>query len=245
MNIFKRIYVINLKRRPDRWKSSYNQLISNGFLPENIVRINAVDSHDLYLKNPNYLKTILSENAFLKLNIKKRDSHEQLSVGAVGCALSHISVWRDMVENNIPGAFVFEDDIEFCKGFPEKFELRWRNVPGNWNLVFLGYRNSRRSRRINRYIMKPQKLMLTHSYIIDTRGAEILLNDALPISVQVDAYMCRKFNLIEVFASIPPLVFQKGNRYFETDIQIPLKRFHGLRILFKRMAAGKNIKPDY
>ena len=42
-------------------------------------------------------------------------NNERLSLGEVGCYLSHYSLWHQVVEQNMPYVMIFEDDIYFSK----------------------------------------------------------------------------------------------------------------------------------
>ena len=39
--------------------------------------------------------------------------HRDVTMGEVGCALSHISIWEDAYKNGYDNIFVYEDDIVF------------------------------------------------------------------------------------------------------------------------------------
>lgn len=43
----------------------------------------------------------------------KRTYHSELISGAIGCYLSHIRIYKKIVEDNIPYAIIFEDDVRF------------------------------------------------------------------------------------------------------------------------------------
>lgn len=220
-----RIFVINLKRRAQRWRHAHIQLISQGFLAQNIQRVEAVDGQYLFENNRTYLRKILSVDAMKKIREKTRSSPEQLTVGAVGCALSHVSIWRDMVEKNISSAIVFEDDLRFHWGFAALFKHRWQHVPQGWDLIYLGCLHKKKPVRINRYFNKPRSVYLSHAYMLNTRAARILLSGAFPLEVQIDHYINSRLKMLGAYAfrfpRFIPMVWQKR---FPSDIQIPLRR---------------------
>jgi len=48
-----------------------------------------------------------------------REFKRELSGGEIGCALSHLSIYRMMIEQNIEKAVILEDDAVLCEDFPE------------------------------------------------------------------------------------------------------------------------------
>jgi GR25 family glycosyltransferase involved in LPS biosynthesis len=76
-----------------------------------------------------------------------------MSTGEVGCALSHIALWRQLVENDDKTCMmVLEDDAIFTKKngksrFVSALEEAWNQLPeNNWGLLYLGF--SSRGERI-------------------------------------------------------------------------------------------------
>lgn len=67
-----------------------------------------------------------------------------LTDGAIGCALSHMHIWKDIIEKNgATGAdgwwLIIEDDCEFVAEFSEEnLQKRLAEVPSDWQLIYLG-----------------------------------------------------------------------------------------------------------
>ena len=93
-------YVINLRSRPDRLAGFQHRMAP--FRSQ--IRINffpAVDCKDLDLED---IKPRVNPWNFEHLN-------EDRLRGVLGCALSHLSVWKIIAASEAPLAFVFEDDV--------------------------------------------------------------------------------------------------------------------------------------
>jgi glycosyl transferase family 25 len=58
--------------------------------------------------------------------------------GEVGCLKSHLSVISDAIDKNYDKIAVFEDDVIFCDDFQERFEYYIKNVPDDWEIMYLG-----------------------------------------------------------------------------------------------------------
>ena len=66
----------------------------------------------------NTLSSILTEKALDEAHKPFRRRHGQLTLGAVGCAMSHASLWRELVKSEeYEYAFIFEDDVHIPKHF--------------------------------------------------------------------------------------------------------------------------------
>lgn len=218
------IYVINMQRRPDRWAEVQRQLLSAGFHPTNIHRHEAVDG------------TRLSKSEIAKCTTRKareslkrpREAHEELgSVGAIGCYLSHVGVWQQIVRTRRP-SLVAEDDLVIRRDQLGVLRaLNMDNIP--FDSVLLGYVSivplppSSTSQGVVTY---RNAFYGTQLYWLSPQGAERLLEHAFPIEKQVDAFMgdCFVRNKVRGAVHVPPLAAQ---RCIDTDIQTnPVKMLH-------------------
>ena len=166
MDVFAR--VINLSSRPDRWA----RIKSLG-----IARFDALQGNT----------DALSLHALCKFK-KPRARHEDIvGLGAIGCALSHIQVWREFLESDKSHCLVLEDDIQLVDvskhivygadihllGWCGQLHPRWGNVhndrvvPWPASCGFVG----------------------AHAYLITRHAATQLLKTALPLEMQVDYYI--------------------------------------------------------
>lgn len=56
----------------------------------------------------------------------------------IGLSLAHLFVWQDILLRQLEAAWVFEDDVVFHTRFKELFPLYWRQVPINYEAVWIG-----------------------------------------------------------------------------------------------------------
>jgi len=101
---FNTIKIINLKKRDDRKQKMILQ-----FKKENILNyefFEAVDGNELVESEE--LRLLFENNDF---NYRK---------GVIGCALSHITLWKQLVESEHDYYIILEDDITLCDNFKEK-----------------------------------------------------------------------------------------------------------------------------
>lgn len=111
--------------------------------------------------------------------------------GELGCAYSHLSIWRDIVKNNYNIVAVFEDDIFTYPGFKKTVINISKNIPEDADIIFLSIHNAnpRKLYRVknNKYLLKINTLFTgTYSYIITNKGAKKLLSKLQNINVTID-----------------------------------------------------------
>ncbi|XP_052823543.1 procollagen galactosyltransferase 1 [Octopus bimaculoides] len=185
---FDQIYLINLIRRPQRRRKMLMSLRELGI---EIFILNAVDGKTL---NDTYLK---------QLGVKQLPGYadpyhgRQMTMGEIGCFLSHFVIWKDVVDNNYRKALVFEDDVRFEIFFRQKLEkllYECEYIVRNWDLVYLGRKRLFRKPEPDvpgtTMLVWPNYSYWTLSYILTLEGAQKLL-DADPLSkmIPVDEYI--------------------------------------------------------
>jgi glycosyl transferase family 25 len=176
------IVVINLPHRTDRWDTLSRRMSAAGLTK--LIRAPAVEGARL----PDAQIV-----ALLGLSVNGIDeaprSHLTLTRPAVGCFLSHLAIWRWMLDTNLPWILVLEDDAapapDYC---PARLRNLLTSIPTEAGLVFLG-----------RIIMggladKPNGSGLarmyyfngTFAYLITPRACRTLLQHLLPLHSHID-----------------------------------------------------------
>lgn len=120
---FKKIYLINLDRRKDRY-DEFKKRIENICSIDLITRFSAIDGSN---------ETIPSKCSLVK--------------GEIGCIKSHEKIWKEIIDdNNIDDndiILTFEDDVFFCKNFNDKIESileKFSKIENSNKLLFIGGR---------------------------------------------------------------------------------------------------------
>lgn len=150
------IYMINLDQRPEKFEQSWNQLSPFGIYP---FRFSAVNGWEMSLEAINDVGVKYSfgmDGGFMAtsyhLDGDGKPSHEIiqnygqtyfvhcLPRGAIGCALSHLSVLQDAYDSGYETIWVMEDDIEI-KRDPRILsdlidKLDEAVGKGNWDVLF-------------------------------------------------------------------------------------------------------------
>lgn len=181
------IFLINLDKHPNKYERAYNILLEQGF--NNVQRISGVDGSQM----KEHLPDIASlHTQYLLANPEYRCSHQQLNtMGAIGCYLSHVKCWKELLKTTYPGVIIFEDDLNFIPNFKEEFEMAIHYMPIECDVFSFGYVTLT---DVHSNFSKPvethkTKFYGTQAYYITRQGATKLLTKAFPIEMHVDAYM--------------------------------------------------------
>jgi hypothetical protein len=143
MNYFERVYLINLKFRPERLQSALGAVQGPEWLfPEPKV-LEAVDGHSLPL--PSWWRG---------------------SPGAWGCRQSHIRVLEDCISDDIQSVLVFEDDIRLVEGFRQQYEAFLHALPRDWDGIMLGGEHNIPPDPINNGVVRCLDTRLTLAYAV-------------------------------------------------------------------------------
>lgn len=193
-NVF--AFCINMDSHLEKWIRAKPLLESYGFVVE---RMSGIVGNDLDTNEKLNSVGVSNFSQYLINNPEYRSMHEQLSTrGGVGCYISHLKCWQTIVDRNLDGAFIFEDDVDiYDKEFKKYFTT---DIPYETDIVMWGYQE--RQLRIKCKLEEKQKndtehpllkkcdlFFGTHFYYITRRGCEIMLKQALPIEVQIDSYI--------------------------------------------------------
>ncbi|CAD5113527.1 DgyrCDS2689 [Dimorphilus gyrociliatus] len=186
---FDKIYIINLKRRPDRMK---RMKACMDILNINYTRIEAFDGREL------------SESRLKELGVQMLDGYKDpygerpLTLGEIGCFLSHYVIWKDIVEKGYERVLIFEDDVRFKNGFKQNLFRAIKaadSLSQPWDLIYLG---RKRLQNANEYTVSddiPNLVWVdytywTISYALSESGARKLIGqNPLSKMIAVDEYL--------------------------------------------------------
>jgi GR25 family glycosyltransferase involved in LPS biosynthesis len=116
------IHLVNLDRNPERLAEFCNV---NRHLTS-VSRFPAVDGNSLQL------------DSLVREGLVTKDILSMFSVGALGCAMSNITLWDRATANN-QMVTVCEDDAIFNVHFEERAEELLQSLPKDWTIIFWGF----------------------------------------------------------------------------------------------------------
>ena len=195
-----KIYVINLDKSKDRLKYITKQLKREGLIFE---RIAGIDGKQLD-KNELIRKKILTS--------------ETMTLGAIGCYLSHKKIWEK--EKNIKNSnfLVLEDDCIITKNIKQKFNEYSKQIPENWDIIYLGGSNIH-GKKITKNILVP--IPKNHNdttncgmyaMLINKKALPQLLKYSEKIIGNIDQVIKNNlFKKLNVYFIVDPLIYHNNN----------------------------------
>jgi len=194
------VYVINLQRRADRRKEMRRELSRAGW------------------------------NATFFPAIEPSSPAGFESIGARGCFLSHLSVLKAAREARVKRLIVLEDDVNFCRHFPEQ----WRQLVADldqldWSICYPGHAIPDLPRGLS-FLPAGTNVMCSHFIAINgpavdqiVKGLESILTrpaghpDGGPMHVDGAYTTIRAQNpILKTYAASPVLGYQRSSR---TDVR--------------------------
>jgi GR25 family glycosyltransferase involved in LPS biosynthesis len=216
------VYVINVDVATARLTHFRGQIARSDLATKSFIRFEAIKGSDLDLP------TVVSRRALWEISNAEatgyRLRHYQLSRNAVACYMSHVQLWRSVLETDKAAALIFEDDAivhpqigEFLKNTP---------FPEDYDIVLLGYVCLACARDEGAGFHRVYTFFGLHGYVISARGIKKLLESRriFPVRKQIDTVLSEMATAgeITVYAS-PRKLVEQNNAAFGTSIQIPLK----------------------
>lgn len=190
---FDKIYVINLARRESRRSRMIAVLEDLGIEYE---FADAVDGRNL------------TQNDLNDLGIQMLDGYSDpindrpLTMGEIGCFLSHFKIWVDVLSNGFEKILILEDDLHFEAYFRHQFEYLLNEVQHQnlkWDLIYLGRKRLEDATEPavggTETLVKPGYSYWTLAYMLSKTGARKLIKSR-PLSrmMAVDEYLCIMFD---------------------------------------------------
>ncbi len=211
-------YCITLERRSDRWKKFQDKSGINGL---DLHRFLGVDGKTIDIKADDRI-TLGAKRNILK---KFRRGHEEIdSVGAVGCALSHIALWQYMVDNGIEMMAIFEDDANI----PDDFVSRANDCiksspilknPDSWDIWLLGgLMGNLTEIPDDKVTVRTSGFLLLHGYILTLSTAKKLLSKVFPIERHIDYWISIFGQIYDLRIVTCPTLNIKQNIKIKSDI---------------------------
>ena len=190
LNINTPVFYINLDDNNDRKKNITNLLNNLGF--NNVTRFSAVNTKNW--ENLNRYKDYIHKDSYSYLvetyKIKQKRHHYDLTLGAVGCYISFYKIFQEIIDKNIPIAFICEDDLILdCKKADFWKIISNINIPKDCDLLLIN----------SYYYIDPIKnglnnitfFLCTTFMIVTLEGAKNMIKNLIPIQCQVDTALSR------------------------------------------------------
>ena len=208
-----KIYVVNLKNDLDRRKNIINEIEKQNI--KNYEIIDAIDGNELSEQELNNL-SYKDKNLINPWNIK-------MSPSQVGCALSHIKIYKKFIKTDYNYALILEDDAVFIQSFNEDLKkLILKNITDKKQILLLSELKEFFSKPIdknNSYeIVNVTNAFFTHSYIINREAAKSIIKFNYPVKTIADNFVFFKIYCGIKITGLNPYLVDQDNKNFKTTI---------------------------
>lgn len=155
------VYVINLKRRPDRLAHITAECKKHGI---EFTRIEAVDGKEVFP------------------GVRKKNMQ-----GHLGCYKSHLNALKEIQKSGTHG-LVLEDDCEFVDNMQILFDKCVAELPDDWDLFFLGgslvLDNAITAHSEN--LRRAKSVLCTHAYFVNIKAVPGLIEHLEKRAYKID-----------------------------------------------------------
>jgi glycosyl transferase, family 25 len=199
------VYVINLEHCKDRRDHTLHQLDELG-IPLTFVKAfdgSAISDQEIRSSQ----EYGIYKSGFHSYYLRKEE---------IGCTMSHLSIYRKMIEENIPMACILEDDNDYSIESKEILQNESITRP-DWDILYLGHHSGgsiKAAQCIKKIRVEPLNYFIgeavevpygTYAYMIRLNAAKILLEKAYPIKYPFDTYLGNSPAIgIKTFLLVPP-----------------------------------------
>jgi glycosyl transferase family 25 len=183
------VFVINLKRSVERRLHTTEQL--NGLsIPFQLIE--AIDGDlisEQQIRNSDDFGVY--RNGFHSSYLRKEE---------IGCALSHLKIFRQIVDEKIELACILEDDNDYSKDFKDLL-VTGNLFTADWDILYLGHHSActaREAQSRNKKQVSPFNYQIgeaievpygAYAYIVNFEAAKEILNIAYPVRIPFDSYI--------------------------------------------------------
>ena len=251
-NIINSVIVIHMRHRYDRFRQIKSELsrlrLNRKTLWAKTKFMDAVDGKNVH--NSSEDNHIYEYNYLVDDTVFSSDEEH-------GIALSHINVWKHIVDNKIQTTLILEDDVYFNFDFLKKILETFHQLPQDFDMLYLSYfTNDRELHDI--YFKIPEDfpnfqyeeyskdllsvkmgLWWLSGYVLSYEGAKKLLKK-LPANGPIDLWINYQFKDMNVFAVKNILIDQRPNTISDNYYSACMKDETYDVTYFEKLFGGKD-----
>lgn len=212
--------------------STMNKYFRNVFVINRGVDIHRMDTTHSILSRNN-----IKYSRFEAIVIDK-ETHLNVTNEMLGCALSHINIWKKIVDNKMKNALIFEDDIMLVDDWKERLNKSMTDIPENWDILTLGnfgikdhsdkYTSpfnfilytivsicnlqNKKHKKLTDNIIIPYFFTGLYGYAVSYKGAKKLLsliNNKNDITFHIDVLISCKSEYLNIYSIKDDIVYQR------------------------------------
>lgn len=98
-----------------------------------------------------------------------------------GCLLSHLHVLQRAHVESLDTCLVLEDDVVWRDDAADRVEHFMRNVPSDWEQIYLGGRHKSPPTQVNDLVYRASKILATHAYAVNRAGMKRIYRHVIDV----------------------------------------------------------------
>ena len=226
-----KVYIVNLKHSTERRKNILSELKKQNI--KNFQIIDAIDGKKLQDKD--------LKNFTCSSDKKYNSLGQKLTLSQIGCALSHIKIYKDFIKSDESYALILEDDAIFLDNFSyslQKFIIK--NFKYKKQVFLLSELKEFVKQPIdtmkNYEVVKVTNAFFTHAYLINKEAAKSIMKFNFPIKTVADNFVYFKIYCGVNLVGLNPFLLDQDKKNFGTTIDLwqeNQKKFLILRFFYK------------
>lgn len=202
-------WCVTLKSTPNREKYVIDHLKKHNISPKMFYGLDAIKS--------GITANVIQEQTYSILDT-------WVTVGAVGCYISHYMLWQNIIDKPDDIILIVEDDVILVDDFTSLLKKYMTYVPLNWDIIYIGHESLHlvNPEVINERVAKGVPAC-TYAYMIKKSTIPMLL-ELCPITMPIDTHIRIQLkNRINSYALTPKLATQKSSIIEKIDSNLDFK----------------------
>lgn len=231
-------FIITLDGEDHRYQQSLQRATHAGFT--NIGKATAINGYTTRVQS---LSLMWAAHG-MRVNINEYKPH------TIGCMLSHLGVWKHIIDNRIHSAVVFEDDLMFHKDWGTLAEKYFLATPNDAELIYMGHHCGN---AIPNVPISKVPVFCLNAYYVTLKGAmklyEMITNYNRPQGIAIDVmlYILQKEILENGDANSDSLIWYCWNTEMFPDVdaephQLPGSHFKDKGLVFQQYMSRKVVE---
>lgn len=221
-------WVINLAKNKDRYKRFRYYYDNSDLSNVELERFDAIYGKDLDVKE--YMTPKAYEILLINEKNKYRTKHYEVTRGAIGCYLSHASLYQKLLEDKQYDYYIiFEDDAAIMSRVYQRMAEAINIAPKDWDIILFAPIMEVLSAQDKKF-KKLQTFWGLCGYAINKKGAQICIDEfnKKRINMQIDS----KLSLMIMHDQLNVYTYKEKTIWHDrsqgTDIQMAVKSIKGI-----------------
>jgi len=208
-----KVFIVNLKKDKNRKKHIINELKKQSI--RNYEIISAIDGNEFSL--PEIISNTYQDNT------GDNCWNSKMSPSQIGCALSHIKIYRNFIKTKYDFALILEDDAIFLHNFKDKLkDFILQSFRYKKQIVLLSELKQFYGKplgQIEKYeLVDVANAFFTHAYFINKAAAKSIISFNFPVKTIADNFIFFKIYCGIRITGINPFIVDQDKKNYKTTI---------------------------